>query len=118
MKRPSPASVAPLGIVFAMLAALVPAVSAQSRHPSELFEENCAKCHGMDGKAQTPDGKKLGAEVFASRKWQEKKRPKKEKLINSVTNGHGSKMPAFKDKLTPEQIRSLVENDVLFDWDQ
>lgn len=107
-----------LGVAFAAGAVRSdsPQAGEPSKHPSELFLANCAKCHGADGKANTEDGKKLGAEVFNNAKWQQKKRPKKEKLIKSVTEGHGKKMPAFKDKLTPEQIRSLVENDVLGDW--
>ena len=85
-------------------------------HPSPLFVEHCAKCHGADGKAETPEGRERHAEVFNDPKWQESKRKKADKLIASVTNGHGKKMPAFKDKLTPEEIRGLVEKDVLGPW--
>ena len=85
-------------------------------HPSKLFVEHCAKCHGEDGKAQTEDGKKFGADPFADPRWHEKKKSKADKLIKSVAEGHGKKMPAFKDKLSAEQIKELVEKDVLGDW--
>lgn len=89
---------------------------ASAKHPSDLFLKHCAECHGADGKAQTEDGKRLKAEVFAAPGWVEKKRSKADKLVLSVLNGHGKKMPAFKDKLTPEQAKSLVEKDVLGSW--
>lgn len=57
-----------------------------------------------------------GAEVFNDPLWQKKNRARVEKLIRAVAEGRGSKMPAFKDKLRPEQIRDLVEKDVLGPW--
>src|SRR5439155_7719916 len=49
-------------------------------HPSPLFVEHCAKCHGADGKAETPEGRERHAEVFNDPKWQESKRKKADKL--------------------------------------
>lgn len=100
------------------LLVLAPAARAEepAAHPSKLYMDHCAKCHGADGKAQTEDGKKLGAEPFADPRWHEKKKSKADKLIKSVADGHGKKMPAFKDKLTAEQMKDLVEKDVLGEW--
>ena len=108
------ASAFALGLASSPSAATLQAPAAS--HPSELFLKHCAPCHGADGKAQTDDGKRLKAEVFADAKWHEKKRPKKSKLVGSVLDGHGKKMPAFKDKLSPEEAQSLVEKDVLGPW--
>ena len=67
------------------------------------------KCHGEDGKAQTPKGKQLKAQNFTDEEWQQQKSDKE--LIKIVTEG-GMDMPAFGKKLTQEQIESLVKNDV------
>src|ERR1019366_6930937 len=34
-----------------------------------LFNENCAKCHGMDGRARTFHGRLVGAQNFTDAKW-------------------------------------------------
>lgn len=33
-----------------------------------LYEKNCAKCHGADGKGETKMGKKLGAKDYSTAK--------------------------------------------------
>lgn len=37
---------------------------------SELFNQNCAKCHGKDGRAKTFRGKPAGARNLTVAKWQ------------------------------------------------
>jgi len=118
--RPARIAVAATASLFALGLASAPSALSleepKAGHPSELFLKHCAECHGADGKAQTEQGKKLKAEVFADKGWREKKRSKADKLVNSVLNGHGKKMPSFKDKVSPEEAKSLVEKDVLGDW--
>lgn len=69
---------------------------------SSIYARYCARCHGNDGRAQTPKGKQTGATNFTSPKWQ----PNGAKAIRTITNGKG-KMPAFKDSLNEEQIQSV-----------
>ncbi len=45
--------------LIAVLLLLVPAVSVTAADASANWEEQCAKCHGADGKGQTKMGKKL-----------------------------------------------------------
>ncbi len=97
------------GLVFAAIAGLGIGLFAAEPHPSELFLQYCAKCHGEDGKAQTPKGKQLKAQNFTDVEFQQHESDKE--LIKIVTKG-GMDMPAFGKKLTPEQIESLVKNDV------
>ncbi len=104
------------GLLSSFGAARTSRAAAAGKPPSELFVTHCASCHGADGKADTADGKKLGAIAFADAKWREKKKSKVDKLIISVAEGRGKKMPGFKDKLKPEEIRAIVEKDVLGDW--
>ena len=96
-------------IVFGSIAGLGIALYAAEPHPSETFLQYCAKCHGEDGKAQTPKGKQLKAQNFTDPEFQSEKTDAE--LIKTVTKG-GMDMPAFGKKLTPEQIQSLVKNDV------
>jgi len=97
------------GLVFGAIAALGIGLFAAEPHPSDTFRQYCMKCHGEDGKAQTPKGKQLKAQNFTDEEWQQQKSDKE--LIKIVTEG-GMDMPAFGKKLTQEQIESLVKNDV------
>ncbi len=97
------------GAVFGILAGLAVAVFAKDQHPSALFREYCAKCHGEDGTANTPKGRQLMARDFTDAEFQSSKTDAD--LIKQVTKG-GEDMPPFGKKLTAEQIESLVKNDV------
>jgi mono/diheme cytochrome c family protein len=100
----------------ALSAAVGLAQAGAPAHPSETFVKLCSECHGTDGKAQTPKGQERNAPVFADAKWRDKKRSKVDKLVKSVLEGRGKKMPGFKDQLSEEQARALIEKDVLADW--
>jgi len=96
-------------LVFLLLAGFGMVAFAAGTHPSELFTEYCAKCHGDDGKGATPKGKQLMARDFTDAEWQSSKSDAE--LIKTVTKG-GEDMPSFGKKLTPEQIEKLVKEDV------
>jgi len=100
-----------VGTVFGGLAAMGVTLFAlqSSEHPTPRFKEYCARCHGEDGRAQTPKGKRLKAQDFTDSEWQSAKSDAD--LIKTVTKG-GEDMPAFGRKLTKEQIESLVKDDV------
>ncbi len=69
--------------------------------PRSLYVQNCARCHGGDGKSQTDLGQKLeaddisGGHISAS------------KIIRTVTNGR-KEMPSFRKKLSAAQIKSIA----------
>ena len=84
-----------------------PAPVAGLRTPQQVWEERCIACHGEDGKAQTKKGRELKAKDFTRPKWQ--KDVTDEAIVSAITNGiPKKKMPAFKDKLSAEEIRALV----------
>jgi cytochrome c oxidase cbb3-type subunit 3 len=89
----------------ALVLALALPAAAQTGH-SENFQTYCAVCHGDDGKGQTPKGKEKGARDFTNAKWQ--KSADDARLEDSITKGKG-KMPAFKDKLSADDIKALVK---------
>ena len=96
-------------VVFAAMGAYGAAVYGADKHPSDEFLQYCAKCHGEDGKAETPKGKQLMARNFTDPEFQASKTDAQ--LIKTVTKGQED-MPPFGKKLTAEQIESLVKNDV------
>ena len=74
-------------------------------NPAVTYSKNCATCHGNDGRSKTVKGKLKHARDLTAARWQEDATD--ERIYNAIANGKG-KMPAFKRKLTNEQIESLV----------
>jgi mono/diheme cytochrome c family protein len=72
----------------------------------KLYEKNCAKCHGKDGRAKTFRSKFIHARDFTDKIWQESTGD--EQMLESIKNGRG-KMPAFKNKLKDQEVKSLIE---------
>ncbi len=70
-----------------------------------LFDSKCKMCHGADGAAATPMGKNLHIRDLRSADVQKQSDAE---LMQIITKGKG-KMPAFGDKLTKEQITSVVK---------
>lgn len=71
----------------------------------KIFNNECKKCHGEDGKG-TKRGKKLGVPNFTDGEWQDSTTDTQ--MINSITNGK-KKMPAQKHKLSPEEIKAVIK---------
>ena len=94
---------------FACVAGYGVSLYAGPEHPSALFKQYCAKCHGEDGKASTPKGKQLMARDFTDAEFQAGKTDAQ--LIKTVTEGDED-MPPFGKKLSKEEIEGLVRNDV------
>jgi len=69
-----------------------------------LFKSTCVMCHGEDGSGNTPSGKALKAKDLRSEKTQKKSDAE---IAEVITKGR-NKMPAFGQKLKPEQIQQLV----------
>jgi cytochrome c553 len=79
----------------------------QGGDANELFVKNCAACHGKDGKAQTSVAKKLGVKdlsqsIITDAKIEQQIREGRPADQNSA------KMPAFQDRLTAVEIKSLT----------
>lgn len=89
-----------------------PALSPALATPDEfaamraVFKKNCSECHGEDGTGgtKTVDGKKLKVPTLRAG---HALGHFDEDFIKQINKG-GDGMPAFKDKLTPEQINELV----------
>jgi cytochrome c6 len=86
-------------MVFSLVAAL--AVPAVAEDAAALYKSKCQVCHGPDGKGSAA-GQKMGAKPFSEVKATDKE------LVEITKNGK-DKMPAYKDKLSEEQINELVK---------
>ena len=74
---------------------------------NELFIKNCASCHGKDGKAESSIAKKLRVKDLSQSKLTDAQ------IEHQIREGrpadrNSAKMPAFKDRLTAEEIKTLL----------
>lgn len=67
---------------------------------AKIYKENCAQCHGVKGA-----GTKKGIPLISGHALHHSEA----EYIEQVTNGEGKKMPAFKDKLSDEEIADVVK---------
>ena len=84
---------------------LVIAASTQAQDGAALFKSKCAVCHAPDGSGSGAMGKQLGVGDLRSDAVQKQTDAQ---LNDSITNGKGTKMPAYKGKITDDQIKGLV----------
>jgi mono/diheme cytochrome c family protein len=76
----------------------------------ELFNRNCARCHGADGRSDTPQGKLFLAPDFTDQEWWSKNsRITNTKALRSVIVRGKAAMPAFGKKLSRSEIDLLLE---------
>jgi mono/diheme cytochrome c family protein len=87
---------------FAVAAACRPADDG----PQGLYRKHCARCHGLDGRGNPRAvDSKPGLDLTTSELMAEGERAE---VRRRIVDGEGT-MPAFGDKLTAEEIESLVE---------
>jgi cytochrome c6 len=84
--------------------ALCASPAARADDSAALFKSKCAACHGADGKGDTAMGKTFKLRDLASADVQKQSDAD---LTGIITNGK-DKMPAYKGKLTDDQIKGLV----------
>ncbi|HKP87062.1 MAG TPA: c-type cytochrome [Blastocatellia bacterium] len=70
-----------------------------------VFGSKCAICHGKDG-AGLPNFKAKGQPDFTNADWQHSHTDAQ--ITESIKNGKGKFMPAFKAKLSDEDVAAVV----------
>src|ERR1700730_8174171 len=69
-----------------------------------IYKAKCAMCHGPDGAGQTPTGKSMKVRDLRSADVQKMSNAE---LTKVIADGKG-KMPAYKAKLSAEEMQMLV----------
>ena len=92
-------------LLFVAPALSLPLSTRAGDDPAALFKTKCAACHAADGSGNTDTGKKLETPDLRS---EEVQKQTDAQLIDVTANGKGKKMPAYKGKLTDDQIKQLV----------
>jgi cytochrome c553 len=92
----------PLTIALLALAPL----SARAADGKALYEKECAKCHGADGKGQTTMGKRNGAKDYTDPKVQAEL--KDEAAIKAVKDGFKTK----DGKVVMKPAEGMTDDDV------
>lgn len=96
----------PGALLGALALALSPALVAAEPDGQAIYSAKCALCHGADGVAK-PTWAKKGAKNLNDPAWQ--KETTDEAITKIINEGNAEKkMPAYKGKLTPEEIASVV----------
>lgn len=95
-----------LGLVLALTAVLAIAAPV-----AENWENSCASCHGADGKAQTKQGKKLKVRDYTDPKVQAEMTDEGmlKAILEGVKEGEKTRMKGFKDELSEQEAKELVE---------
>lgn len=90
------------------LAAIIGPTTTWAATGQDVFEMHCASCHGVDGKAKTPAGKKLRVKDLTQSAAADADIERQ--IANGTQDAKGNqRMPEFKSKLSPEEIAALVE---------
>ncbi len=88
----------------------VSALSAGAADAKATYEQDCAKCHGKDGKGQTMMGKKQGAKDYTDAKVQAEL--KDEAACKAIKEGYkkdGKEIMKPAEGLSDDEIKGLVE---------
>src|SRR5205823_923111 len=84
--------------------------SAQAEDAKAIFEKDCAKCHGPDGKGQTKMGQKLGAKDYTDAKVQDEL--KDDAAVKAIKEGlkdkDGKALMKPAEGLSDSDIKGLV----------
>ena len=90
---------------------LAPTVSVRAADAKENWTKYCAQCHGADGTANTPMGKKLNAKNLTDAKVQAGFTDAKAatSIKDGVKENGKVTMKAFGDKLSDDEVQALVK---------
>jgi mono/diheme cytochrome c family protein len=85
-------------------------LSARGADVKAVWENNCAQCHGKDGRADTKMGQKLSAKDLTDPKVQANFSDAKatQSIKEGVKENGKTTMKAFGGKLSEEEIKALV----------
>jgi len=80
-------------------------VSGTPADGNAIYAARCSVCHGKDGRG-TPNWRAKGQPDFTDAKWQKSRTDAQ--IAGFTKEGKGKYMPAFKSKLSDEEIAAVV----------
>ena len=96
-----------LAVLVSCEIVLAGSVSIRAAGAEQLFAKHCVACHGKDGRAQSPAARKLGVKDLSISKVSDVEIEKQVREGKKDDRGN-QKMPPFKEKLSPDEIKSLI----------
>jgi hypothetical protein len=93
----------PTGFVGPTLAELAPSLG---RPPSTLYRQYCSRCHGEDHKGRGVRERGEYIPDFTETSWHNQREDAR--LVVSILDGKGTRMPPFRDQLSEAEARALV----------
>jgi len=98
-------------VVFSLALLIAGAISARAADAKENWDKNCKKCHGDDGKGKTKMGEKMGVKDYTDAKVQDAMKDEEmtKAIKEGVKDGETTKMKAFGDVLSDDEIKALVK---------
>ena len=97
-------------IALSIVASALALASAQAEDAKTIYEKNCTKCHGPDGKGKTKMGEKLGIKDYTDAKVQdEMKDAEATKAIKEgLKDKEGKVLMKPAEGLSDDDIKGLV----------
>src|SRR6266700_3963271 len=97
-------------LILALAFVATAALSARADDAKAIYEKDCAKCHGADGKGDTKMGKKLGVKDYTDAKVQSEL--KDEDALKAIKEGlkdkEGKVLMKPAETLSDSDIKGLV----------
>jgi cytochrome c553 len=98
-------------LIAAAMTLSATAVYASDAKAKEVYDKECAKCHGADGKGDTKMGKKMGAKDYSNPKVQAEM--KDDQAFKAIKEGlkdkDGKVLMKPTEGLSDDEIKALVK---------
>ncbi len=96
-------------LILGLTGALLASAAEIDKKTERTWKGKCAACHGVDGTAQTDQGKKLGIKNYATADFQKSKTDAE--LKDAILKGQGKDMPAYADlEAQSDQLVALIRS--------
>ena len=98
-------------VIVSVALLIAGAVSVRAADAKENWDKSCKVCHGPDGKGKTKMGEKAGVKDYSEAKVQEamKDDAMAKAIKEGVKDGDKTKMKAFGEALSDDEIKALVK---------
>jgi cytochrome c6 len=93
-----------LALLIAIVAIIIAPMHLFAADGAAVYKAKCASCHGPDGKGETAVGKSMKLKSLGAADVQ---KTSDADLTKVIADGKG-KMPAYKTKLSADEIKALV----------